>query len=98
MRNRHRPGLQMALTSFLKIGERRSILDMPQSRILPWRPEVTAEPTAHAVLRPSESTAPVAASRKLDDDRDSDGLSDADLPFLPMEQYTSVWEAILAHL
>jgi len=39
----------------------------------------------------------MAANEKFDD-LDEDGISDADLPVLPAEQYTSVWEAIIAHL
>jgi hypothetical protein len=38
--------------------------------------------------------APAAAIELFDEEL----IDDADLPALPAEQYTSVWEAILAHL
>jgi hypothetical protein len=58
-----------------------------------WPAEASSHPTKEADAR--GATAPASAAADVFDE---DGLSDADLPFLPAEQYNSVWEAILGHL
>lgn len=72
--------------------EKESILEQQKPVRIPWPTEADG-----LVAAPDggETTASVNRSVGRFDD---DGISDADLPFLPAEQYNSVWEAILAHL
>jgi hypothetical protein len=58
-----------------------------------WPPVASSQPfpdpARNSVEKETTATADVF---------DEDGISEADLPFLPAEQYNSVWEAILGHL
>lgn len=56
-----------------------------------------AAPAISSVVTPA-ARAPGVAPGTAIDPVEEELIDDADLPALPAEQYTSVWEAILAHL
>jgi hypothetical protein len=64
---------------------------------VPWPPEASSQPL-HGPAWDTDARKPTALATGAAEVFDEDGISDADLPFLPAEQYNSVWEAILGHL
>ena len=69
-------------------------------RALQVVPATTEYSSIRLAAQPVQSATPARPSevRHAGDIDAEESISEADLPLLPMEQYTSVWEAILAHL
>jgi hypothetical protein len=72
-------------------------METQQARRIPWAPEASSDSFHRATARPETGVALTMLDEKFEG-IDEDGIRDADLPILPAEQYTSVWEAIIAHL